>query len=378
MRRGLERIGRSVFKNVSKLGPYYVPKDFVDREEEFRKLVRFFRPLLEGGASQKVLIHGPSGSGKTSLALRFGQILESAAKGRSFRLKCVYIDCREQRTPYLIARRLASCYGFNLPRRGYPTQYCFEKIVERLSMERSYLVLIVDWLDLHIRQYGSELPYLLCRQWNGQEGPNRISLISISHDPRLLDLLDGATQSTFLHNRVELGGYSARQLKEILLDRVEVAFVRGAVSEETVGLISKVASERGDAGLAIRLLRCAGEIADEEGAREVTPEHAERAKPLVHPKVWEEDLETLRGHERLLLTALIRRLKSSDRAFVLTGELLEEYRSLSEERGESPVSCKQVRKLVRWMSGLGLIEASPFRGDHKGLSKRIRIPQWAT
>lgn len=374
MRRGLERIGESVFKNVSKLGPYYVPKDLVGREEEFRGLVRFFRPLLEDGAGQKVLIHGPSGSGKTALALRFGRMLESAANERGSRLKCVYIDCRKQRTPYLIARRLASCYGLNLPRRGCSTQYCFDKVAEKLSRGKSYLALILDWLDLHIRQYGSELPYLLSRQWNGQEDPNRISMISISREPRLLNLLDGATQSTFLHNRVELSGYSARQLEGILSNRVEVAFVRGAVSEETVGLISKIASERGDAGLAIRLLRRGGEIADEEGAKEVTPEHIERARVLVHPKAWEEDLETLRGHERLLFMALMRRLKSSNQFFAPTGELVDEYRALCEELGEKPVSRVQLWKLVRRMSDLGLVEAGLSPRGHGWVGKKIWIP----
>ncbi len=37
----------SVFEDQSKLFPDYVPEELLHREEEFRELVQFFKPVLE-------------------------------------------------------------------------------------------------------------------------------------------------------------------------------------------------------------------------------------------------------------------------------------------------------------------------------------------
>jgi len=43
----------TIFKDRSRLLPSYVPERLVGREDEFRELVRLFRPVLEAGRASR-------------------------------------------------------------------------------------------------------------------------------------------------------------------------------------------------------------------------------------------------------------------------------------------------------------------------------------
>jgi len=352
----LSPTSKSVFKDRSKLGPAYLPNNLVNREDEFRSLARLFRPVLESEVSQRVLLYGSQGSGKTAITKTFGTAVESAAAKRQIRMKFVYVDCREWQTLFQVAWKISESLGVGIPQRGYSIHHCFRKIREVLSRQDARLILALDWLGFQVRRYACDLAYLLTRQWDG-EGGNRISLIAATREPKLFELFDAPTKSTFMHNRIELRAYSKSQLKAILLDRASAGFARGAVSEEVVDYVSDIASAKGDAGLAIRLLRKAGDVADDEKAEKVSLDHVEKAKLMIHPYVWEEEIEALCGHKRLLFIALTKRLECSNQSFVLTGELVEEYVKLCTLSNIQPLGRKYIWNIVKEMSQLGLVLA---------------------
>jgi len=347
----------------------------VNRKDEFRSLARLFRPVLESEVSQRVLLYGSQGSGKTAITKTFGMAVESAAAKRQIRMKFVYVDCREWQTLFQVAWKISESLGVGIPQRGYSIHHCFRKIREVLSRQDARLILALDWLGFQVRRYACDLAYLLTRQWDG-EGGNRISLIAATREPKLFELFDAPTKSTFMHNRIELRAYSKSQLKAILLDRASAGFARGAVSEEVVDYVSDIASAKGDAGLAIRLLRKAGDVADDEKAEKVSLDHVEKAKLMVHPYVWEEEIEALSEHERLLFAALKRRLSRVGKNFVLTGELMGEYREICKRRMIKPVTRGYFHKLIKEMSLFGFIEMSAFRMNCDGITSKIRIPSF--
>ena len=364
---------KSVFKDRGKLGPAYLPNNLVNREDEFRSLARLFRPVLESEVSQRVLLYGSQGSGKTAITKTFGTAVESAAAKRQIRMKFVYVDCREWQTLFQVAWKISESLGVGIPQRGYSIHHCFREIKEVLLRQDARLILALDWLGFQVRRYACDLAYLLTRQWDG-EGGNRISLIAATREPKLFELFDAPTKSTFMHNRIELRAYSKSQLKAILLDRASAGFARGAVSEEVVDYVSEIASAKGDAGLAIRLLRKAGDMADDEKAEKVSLDHVEKAKLVVHPYVWEEEIEALSEHEHIVFNTLEKLLKRPSKGFILTGELEVGYVIVCRSLGVNPVSHGHLWKILKKLSYLGFIETDSFRIDQNGISTRIRIP----
>lgn len=369
-----EMARESVFRDQSKLSPDYVPGKLVHRDGEFQKLSQLFRPVLENKSSQRVLVTGSVGVGKTALTMKFGQQLGPAAKKRNFRLDYIHVNCRKQKTPFIVLRQMVSHYNPRLPPRGFSPEELLGMVIDWLEKHDAYLALTLDEIDFFVRQNGPDLLYSLTRAAEESEGPNRLSVIAISRDENFLRLLDAGTQSTFMHNAIKLDKYDARQLSDILAQRVGEAFKVGVVEEDAVELIADIAARWGDARFALELLLRAGMSADEKKVKKVTPEHARQAKAEVHPEVRKEVLAELQLHEQLLLLALARRLKISGRAYALTGELEDAYGVVCEEHGEGPRKHTQLWGYLKHMDGLGLVSTQPSGRPHHGKSRRISIP----
>ncbi len=369
-----EMARESVFKDQSKLSPDYVPEKLVHRDEEFRELSRLFRPVLESKSSQRVLVTGAVGVGKTALTMKFGQQLEPAAKKRNFRLDYIHVNCRKQKTPFVVLRQMVSHYNPRLPPRGFSPEELLGMVIDWLDKHDAYLTLTLDELDFFIKQNGPDLLYSLTRAAEESKGPNRLSIIAIARDENFLRLLDTGTQSTFMHNKIKLDKYNARQLSDILAHRVRESFKADVIEEDTVELIADIAARWGDARFALELLLRAGMFADERKAKKVAPEHARQAKAEVHPEVRKEVLAELQLHEQLLLLALARRLKRTERAYALTGEVEGAYKVVCEEHEEKPRKHTQLWEYLKRMDGLGLVDTQMSHKPPRGRSKRISIP----
>ncbi|KXA91829.1 hypothetical protein AKJ63_00705 [candidate division MSBL1 archaeon SCGC-AAA259D18] len=363
----------SVFKDQSKLSPDYVPGELVHREEEFRELIRLFRSVLEDRASQRVLITGSVGVGKTALTLRFGEEFESVAKKKGLDLTYVHINCRKQGTPPMVLHKLTSNLPLGVPRRGFTPQELMERVVDYLKKRDAYLTVTLDELDYFVRQNGPDLLYSLTRTAEESGGPSRLSMIATAHSSNFLDRVDDATKSTFMHNSIDLDKYNAEQLADILKQRMKVAFKSGMVEEGTIELISDISARRGDARFALELLWFAGRIASQGEVEEVSPNHVRKAKSKIHPGIRREVLGDLSKHELLFLLGLSRRLKISDGAYSVTGDVEEAYKVVCEEYGEEPRTHTQFWKYIGRIENLGLIDTELAGEGYRGRSQRISI-----
>jgi len=75
----------SIFRDVDKLSPRYVPKVLQHREDQMRFLSSLYETALESIQEKYLQVSqlvGPVGTGKTSTAIRFGEMLEEKATKR--------------------------------------------------------------------------------------------------------------------------------------------------------------------------------------------------------------------------------------------------------------------------------------------------------
>jgi cell division control protein 6 len=369
----------SVFKDESKLDINFIPSRLPHREKEHRLLMEFFDFLLRypERMAQRVIITGDVGTGKTALAQRFGADITSEANKKSIRLRYVHVNCREYRGSLLLILQYAvSVFRPTFPKRGFSAEEILSALAQTLDEENAYAVLALDEFDSLVEREGSEAVYKLTRLQEMRPGkPQRISLLGIVRDLRLLDKLDVSARSTLQRNVIALAKYSEPQLVDILNDRVALAFEPSAVSVDTVSLVAELAqSESGNARFAIELLWRAGKYADSEDAGEVLPECVRRAVSSIFPTMKKTELESLGLHEKLFLLGVARFFKESEQAYASLSEVEKAYAVSCEEFNEEANSHTQVWKYAQLLSSLGFVKAKVTAVATRGRSTRVSLP----
>jgi cell division control protein 6 len=369
----------SVFKDESKLDINYVPPRLPHRGPQLDLLNKFFRFIIEspGKMTQRVLIVGKVGTGKTVLVQRFGLSIAREAQERGTNLHYVHINCRECKgSLFIILHRIITKFYPNFPRRGYSEVELLQMLMQVLDERNVYLILVMDELESLIRSEGSDPIYSLTRiQEDRVKAPQRLSLICILREPECLDKLDASTRSTLQRNIIHMEEYSASQLQDILNDRVALAFRYGAVSTQTIGIISELAAEEGDARYAIELLWRAGKYADVSESPEVLPEYVRKAAVSVYPVVRKDSISSLSLHEKLFLLGVARRFKQTEAAHLSMGEAKDAYAIVCEEWSQKKRGHTQLWKYVKELSALGIIKIEPSSVGQRGKTTLISLPR---
>jgi len=368
---------RSVFKSEQFLSIDYVPENLPHRQAELRTLAQNFKTLISspGRTSQRFIIEGPVGSGKTAATKRFAEQIVQAAERRDIRLHKVHINCRVNKTTYLVFLRALREFKPEFPRRGHSPEELLQMLVEVLDEEDRYLLLILDELDYFIKQKGADILYNLTRLTDDRlNAKQRVSMVGIGRKiPLDEESLDSSTLSTLQRNVLRFSKYDRTALYDILKHRVEMAFEKNVVMDETVQVISDIASERGDARYAIELLWRSGKQADSDQAENVVPDYARQAKADTHPELRKEVFTTLSQMHRLLLLAVARQLKETRGAYVTMGEVEEMYRSSCEEYNEEPRAHTQIWEWVQDLTSHGIIDTKRSGSGQRGQTTLIGL-----
>ncbi len=350
----------SVFKAEHVLSVDYVPERLPHRENEMRHLASVFKTLIQspGKTSPRFIIDGPVGTGKTAVAKRVSDMLVKGAQRRGINLHKIHINCRINKSTYLVYLKMLREFKPKFPRRGHSPDELLQILIDVLDSEDRYLLLILDELDYFVKHAGPNILYDLTRLMDDRlNAPQRLSVIGVGRDIPLETMLDPSTLSTLQRNVLHFTRYTSEQLHDILNDRITEAFVDGAVLSETIDLICDIAAERGDARYAIELLWRAGKQADSERSVKIIPDYVRQAKADTHPELRKEVFSTLPLHNRFFLLAAARLLKENRGAYVITGEVEEMYRSICEEYNLEPRSHTQVWEWIQDLAAHGVIDA---------------------
>jgi len=254
--------GESLFLDTIALDVDYVPGVIKHREQEQHYIATCIKPLLQKRSGKNLLVHGSPGIGKTVAVKHVLQELGNETDA----IETIYVNCWKKETAHKIALEICQQIGFSFIHNKDTTDL-FREIAKILNKKAA--VIVLDEADKIV---GDEIFYTM------MEDIFRKSLIFITNEGDWLSKLDKRVRSRIMPDVIEFKPYSHDEVRDILKERVEYAFVPGVVGGEVIAVIADATFKTGDIRAGLFLLKEAGEIAEGKSLKKVLLEHAEVAK----------------------------------------------------------------------------------------------------
>jgi len=365
----LSSIGKGkVFKARELLLPDYVPETLPHRENQIRKLVEILSPLVRSERPSNIFIYGLTGTGKTAVT-KF--VLKNLHKRFPSNFTYVYVNTRQSDTPYRILADILESLNSKVPFTGLSTAELFRRLLKKLNDIDSIVVIVLDEIDAMVKKHGDDILYRFTRA-NNELGKSLISLIGITNDVRFVETLDPRVKSSLSEEELVFPPYNAEELEDILKQRAKFAIYEEAINDDVIRLCAALAArDHGDARRALDLLRVAGEIAEREGKDKITVTEVEKARVEIERDRVYEVLSTLPFHSKLVLTAILKGLKS--KSTLTTGEVYEIYLKLANKIGVENVTQRRVSDILNELDMVGIITAKVVNRGRYGKTKEINL-----
>ncbi len=360
-----------LFFERERLLPSHIPRRIIHRRHELSRLMDLLEPMTEGGADNQVVISGGHGAGKTLVANRIEAYLRASAEERDVELTSLHINCRTEKTPGNIVRNIVSRVAPHLSLRGYSLEEMLQGAIKYAEGMRTRILLVLDDSDL-IFKIHPETIYLFSRLHEAMPERKIVSFLLIIESMDTLRRSDPRITSTLRRNLVPFEDYDRYELRDMLEERVEAAFLQGAVPVETIEACVDISSTpRCDVGYALAVLRRGGEIAEAQGSLLVSPEHLRVAVGDVPPSPLFDELDDLSTHEKFILFSLYSLVKSRGLNLVAMGILEDRYREVCGEYGVKPVGHTWLWRKVGILSQLGFISSRVSGKGRRGKTTLI-------
>ncbi|MEX2682890.1 MAG: Cdc6/Cdc18 family protein [Candidatus Sigynarchaeota archaeon] len=365
----------SVFIDESKLGVDFIPEKLIHRDEEIRQLAQIFLPLLKSShfSSKNAIITGPNGSGKTALSKSFGLSIEGIAKDFDKNIKYIHINCRLNKSNYLIIKKIIGTLCSDIPEKGYSIYELLSLLKKILDSRDMHIILTLDEMNfLNIKQ--DNLIYMLNRLNDDSiDGNSRVSIIGIEKNMTFIHNLDLSTISSFQYNIVSFAPYTPDQIFDILRARAAISLQEDAYSDDILHFISNITARNGDMRYSLEILYKAGKYADRHGLSKITPECIRHAQDCTRENVDLNSLKNMTQNEKIVLLAICRALIASKSSTVTMTELKQEYSVVCEE-----LECEMVRKsqlyfIVSRLKQLEFITIAPPATKKKGDNSTVSM-----
>ncbi|MBU0662711.1 MAG: orc1/cdc6 family replication initiation protein [Candidatus Diapherotrites archaeon] len=370
----------TVFKDRNLVTPHYTPEVLPFRNEQITEISQNVALCLGGKKPDNLFIYGKTGTGKTSVARKVVQELLEFAGKRGARIDAAYVNCRNHNSKYRVLIKMVKDFYPEENFMGFSSAFIYEKLIDYVS-EGNTLVVVLDEID-KTRDL-DDLIYALTRA-NDELKKGSISVIGISNNLVFKDRLDPRTKSSLCEREMVFAPYNAEELREILTQRVELAFRHGVVEESAINLASGIAAqESGDARTAVMLLLRAGEIADSKGGDNVTDEEVKKAKRKVEEEIIYNMVSTLPEQQQMVIYAIadltldgkpVRKVTGAvEEGLLYSGGVYERYAKLAKKYGKSSVSARWYRDYIKELEMYGLILTSASGKGVKGQTTLIKL-----
>lgn len=336
-----------IFKDRSKLSPYFIPEKLPHRDTQIKRLMSIYGETIDsiGSTYPRVTqILGNTGSGKTSTVMRFGELITRKTRKESIDFSFAYVNCKvDGTTRYVLYGNLLKKVVPALATRSLSPEEMLHQLADYLKREIKFLLIAFDEIDYFIKMNPKEhIIYDLTRMsemYPGQSFPI-IGLIFISRSLDWHQKLEPGEKSTLGIGVIEFPNYTSSQIRDILELRAKDAFWPGVVDDDVLNLISDVTAKppvNGDARVGLDLLFYSGNLAESQSAKRILPDHVRKVFSETNPTIRTEDLVNLDENSRMILLALVRNLQLSGSAYVGLRDIRESYNLVCEEFDANPV-----------------------------------------
>jgi archaeal cell division control protein 6 len=334
--------------------------------------------MLHHSRPSNLLVYGKTGTGKTAVTRYVVNKLQRTFIQQNLRPYFAYCNARLCGTEYRTIAEIAASLGLTVPFTGLAVSEVLSRVLSYINHANANVLFVLDEIDYLVKNYSDDLLYHLTTSVDKIQS-GTLSLIGISNDLQFKEDLGARVISRLSEEELVFPPYSAEELRTILEQRAELAFIPGSCTQAAINLCAALSgSEHGDARRAVDLLRVAGEAAERDNAPQVLEKHVRAALQHIDQDRITEALRTLPFHAKILLLAIIN-CTSTEKS--MTGTVYQEYARLCNTCSIDALTTRRTSSLLSELDTLGLISTSIVNYGRYGRTKKISTqvqPQMVT
>lgn len=310
---------------VYKLSLSYIPENLPHREEHVNEITQLFKPFTEGEdqVPWAVMVLGPSGTGKTVAVRRaLDRTRRDMVRGRSDAL-VDYVNCRFATSDYSLAQMISMKIIPGMSTRGYSAGELVTAVQDYLEHRGQCALIALDDFDSFARITRGKTSLVYDMLKYHEQGKGRVFFILVGIEDFSSSFLEAWIRNYVWRTKLPYLPYGYEQMRQILSDRSEEAFINGAIGAEEITLTSRMATKfgYGSARYGLELLLASGREADWEGARHVTPESVRVAQTRIEPVLRPDALAGWPPEIKRILKSIANVSSSDERAYFSLSEI---------------------------------------------------------
>ena len=298
--------------------------------------------------------------------------LEKEATLDDIHIKTVYIHCKTAPTNINVLKCIndSLCLETNsITKTANSFNEYFLKFCKLANVFDGIIIIILDEMD---KLKDPEILNILSRVKESGYLQKNVCIIGITNDIKFETKLDAKTRSVLSESTIIFPPYDANQLRDILNQRADLAFIPGVLDETVIPLCAAYAAqEHGDARRALELLKISGKIAEERGDVHVVDKHVKAALNRIEKDKVSELIHTLPRQSKLVLASCI--ICDSIAQKTYTGEIYNQYRECCKKVSVDVLSQNRVVSSLSELNDIGLINAATISKGRYGRMKEVSL-----
>lgn len=350
----------TLFANKEVLNESYQPEAILERDQEIEEYRYALQDVLFGRDPENIMLYGKAGLGKTAVTTYMMNALseEVEAREQADDLHIHKVNCNGK-TLFIVVRTLVNQLlpedASSFPKRGLGTGDAFGELYQQLDRIGGTHLFVFDEID-HLDEVDTLLYELPRARSNAHLTAARVGIIGISNNYTFRKSLSPKVKDTLMEDEISFSPYDATELRTILRDRAERAFVEEGWDRSAIGMASAIsAQDMGNARQAIDLLRVGGEVAERRDDSCVTDEHIETARELVQRGRLVNRIRDQTDHAQYILETIARLEERGDTP-VRSKEVQERYEQVAQSWATSPLtSLKSIQDHLSDLHMLGFL-----------------------